>query len=187
MKVFHFQTHRENITNSPYYTEGRINQNDKAMNISFASLRAHGDTQRAGVPSIKFQKIYEDYSNLLRWGMKDNNDFIIVEEKFEFHNEFVKATYVATQDHNRLSLWTKVDQEYRWQEIPSSNQVFERQEIFNENVVITSPNNTIEEQTTMITNTAIDLIFGTLMNDWNDTDTNGKTKLQRHTLEPTVS
>lgn len=174
---FPFQTHRENITNSLYYSEGRLNQNDKAMNISFASLRAHGDTQRSGVPSIQFQKIYEDYSNLLRWGMKDENDYIIVEEKFEFHNEYVKATYVATKDHNRLSLWTKVDQEYRWQEIPQSNQVFERQEIFNENVVITEPNTTMIEQTTMITSNALNLIFGTLMNEWYHSTTGGKTKV----------
>lgn len=174
---FPFQTHRENTTNSLYYTEGRLNQNDKAMNISFASLRAHGDTQRAGVPSIQFQKIYEDYSNLLRWGMKDENDYIIVEEKFEFHNEFVKASYVATKDHNRLSLWTKVDQEYRWQEIPSSNQVFERQEIFNENVVITEPDTNMLEQDTMITDNALELIVGTLMNDWKDSVTDGKTKV----------
>ena len=174
---FPFQTHRENISNSLYYSEGRLNQNDKAMNISFASLRAHGDTQRSGVPSIQFQKIYEDYSNLLRWGMKDENDYIIVEEKFEFHNEFVKATYVATKDHNRLSLWTKVDQEYRWQEIPQSNQVFERQEIFNENVVITEPNANMLEQTTMITSNALNLIFGTLMNEWYHSTTGGKTKV----------
>lgn len=174
---FPFQTHRENISNSIYYSEGRLNQNDKAMNIAFASMRAHGDTQRSGVPNFKFTKIYEDYSDILRWGMKDSQDYVIVEEKFEYHNEFVKATYTATQDHNRLSLWTKVDQEYRWQEIPQSNQVFERQEIFNENIVISNPNTTLATQTTMINNGALDLIFGTLMNDWKDSITDGKTKV----------
>jgi len=174
---FPFQTHRENIANSPYYTEGRLNQSDKAMNISFASMRAHGDTQRSGVPSITFTKLYEDYQDILRWGMKDDDDYIIVEEKFEYHNEFVKATYTATKDHNRLSLWTKVDQEYRWQEIPQSNQVFERQELFNENIIVTNPDTTLTEQLTMIKDTALELIFGTLMNDWKDDDTDGKTKV----------
>jgi len=169
---------REDIENSKYYTEARINQSDKLINTALASRDAYGSTQRSGVPNHTFIKYHDDFTTFLDRGWQDENGYVIVQRKLEFHNQFIKATYMATKDHNRLSEFKGIDQLYRWNEIPSSNQVHERIEPYLDYLVVSSPSETLIEEVTKINgNLVIELILGTLINDWKNATTQGKTKV----------
>ena len=170
---------REDISNSMYYTEGRINQSDKLINTGLASRDAYGMTQRSGVPNKTFTKYHDNFSTLLNIGSQDENGYVIVQRKLELHNEFIKATYMTTKDHNRLSEFKGVDQLYRWSEIPSSNQVNQRIEFYNDYLLALNPNTVygLQEQVTKhYGDFAIMIMLGTLFNEWFDYITQGKTK-----------
>jgi hypothetical protein len=162
-----------------YYTEGRINQSDKLVNVGLASRDAYGSAQRSGVPNKPFTKYHDDYTTLLDRGWQDEDGYVIVQRKLEFHNEYVKATYMATKDHNRLSEFKGVDQLYRWSEIPSSNQVNQRIEFYNDYLIALNPNSEygLEEQVTkQYGQLSLYMILGTLNNDWYNSLTQGKTE-----------
>jgi len=163
------QTEREDLTFSDYYSESRINQSDKLLNVSLATRKSYGELQRSGLPTISFSKHHVNLDDLLTVGLIDTDGYVIVQRKLEFHNEYIYATYVATKDHNRLSQFIGLDQAYRWSEIPTSNQVFERIETYSDYLIVTNPDDETTEDDTytkFYSTIAMDLIFATLMNDY---------------------
>jgi hypothetical protein len=162
------ETNREDLSFSKYYSESRLNQNDKLLNVSRAVRKSYGDLQRAGVPDITFVRHHETLDSLLTVGLRDTDGFVIIQRKLEFYNEHITATYVATKDHNRLSQFIGLDQAYRWSEIPTSNQVFERIELYNDYLVVANPDETGVSDDTIqkfYSDNAVDVIFKTLIND----------------------
>jgi len=169
------QVEREDISYSDYYTEARINQSSKVLNVVNATRKSYGELQRSGVPNITFSRHHESLTDLLEVGNKQEDGYVIVQRKIEWHNNYIYATYVATKDHNRLSQFIGLDQAYRWAEIPTSNQVYECIESYTDYIVISDPSTTITPATTKLYSNALNYMFGTLMNYWGTTD--GKTKV----------
>ncbi len=172
-------SHREDLSISPYYTEGRINQSDKQINIELATRKSYGDLQRSGVPTRVFEKYHDDFSTLYELGMQDLQGFIITQRNLELHNQYILAKYIATKDHNRLSEFIGLDQAYRAFEIPTSNQVYERIESYVDYIFITKPLEEIESSggSRIVGSPTTDLILGVLINDWKNSTTEGKTKI----------
>jgi hypothetical protein len=86
---------------------------------------------------------------------------------------------MTTKDHNRLSEFKGVDQLYRWSEIPSSNQVNQRIEFYNDYLLALNPDTTyglVEQVTKHYTDFPLNIILGTLNNNWYNSITQGKTK-----------
>jgi hypothetical protein len=170
------QVEREDISYSDYYTEARINQSSKLLNVVNATRKSYGELQRSGVPNITFSRHHESLADLLEVGNKEEDGYVIVQRKIEWHNNYIYATYVATKDHNRLSQFIGLDQAYRWAEIPTSNQVYECIESYTDYIVISDPSTTITPGDTKHYSThALDIIIGTLTNTWGGTG--GKTKI----------
>ncbi len=163
------QIEREDLSFSDYYSESRMNQSDKLLNVSLATRKSYGELQRSGLPTISFSRHHTDLDDLLTVGLIDTDGYVIVQRKLEFHNEYIYATYVATKDHNRLAQFIGLDQAYRWSEIPTSNQVFERIETYSDYLIVTNPDDdttTDDTYTKFYSTMAMDLIFATLMNDY---------------------
>ena len=134
--------------------------------------------QRSGVPNRTFKKYHTDLSSIYNIGSEDEDGFVITKRKFEFHNNYIIVTYNATKDHNRLSQYIGLQQEYRWSEIPQTNQIFERIEPYRDYIFLTKPNVLLIEETTKIANDyTMKLLFGNLVNDWQNSITGGKTKV----------
>jgi len=172
------QTERDDVSYSQYYTEGRLNQDDKRINTMLMSRKIYGDIQRSGVPNITIKRNIKDFSELYGLGDRTADNYVIVQRKYQFHNEFIQVTYNLTKDHNRLNERTDIDTHYRAFEIPQSNQVYERQEHYSDYIFITNPNEVLGESITKIKNDYIsELIFGVLRNDWLNAINGGKTKV----------
>ncbi|NCD23710.1 MAG: hypothetical protein EOL90_12345, partial [Spartobacteria bacterium] len=169
------QVEREDISYSGYYTEARINQSSKLLNVVNATRKSYGELQRSGVPNITFSRHHENIADILDVGYKNDDGYVVVQRKVEWQNNYAYATYNATKDHNRLSQFIGLDQAYRWAEIPTSNQVYECIESYTDYIVISDPSTTITPDTTKLYTKALTLMFGTLMNDWGSTS--GKTKV----------
>lgn len=169
---------RQDLTYLDYYSELRQNQSDKLINVELASRKSYGDLQRSGVPNRTFKKYHTDLSSIYNIGSEDEDGFVITKRKFEFHNNYIIVTYNATKDHNRLSQYIGLQQEYRWSEIPQTNQIFERIEPYRDYIFLTKPNVLLIEETTKIANDyTMKLLFGNLVNDWQNSITGGKTKV----------
>ena len=172
------ETERDDLTYLDFYSESRLNQSDKLINVELASRKNYGDMQRSGLPSKTFRKIHSNISSILKVGLQDINGFVITVRKLQFYNDYILATYSVTKDHNRLSQYIGLQQSYRAFEIPTSSQIFERIEPYRDYVYILNPNDRMEEELTYIHgNNTIKLLFGNLVNDWLDLVTNGKTRV----------
>ena len=172
------ETERDDLTYLDFYSESRLNQSDKLINVASASRKNYGDMQRSGLPNKTFQKIHTNVNSILKVGLQDRNGFVITVRKLQFYNDYILATYSATKDHNRLSQFIGLQQSYRAFEIPTSSQIFERIETYRDYVYITNPKDIIEEELTYIYgNNTLSLLFGNLINDWLDLITNGNTRV----------
>lgn len=162
-----FSVEREDLSYLKYYGETRQNQSDKLSNISLLSRKVYGDIQRAGVPTQTFSKYHEKLSTVYPRGSVDSDGNVIVTKKFNLHNNYLLLTYMTTKDHNRLSEFIGIDQLYRWSEIPTSKQVFQRQELYKDYLYICpiDVENMTNEITKLNRDTALYLIFGVLKNN----------------------
>ena len=172
------EVEREDLSYLDYYSELRQNQSDKLLNVELASRKSYGELQRSGVPNRTFQKFHTTIASLYSVGMQDSNGYVITKRKLELHNNYILATYNATKDHNRLSQYIGLQQAYRWSEIPQTSQIYERIEAYRDYVLIHEPSKTFGEELTKIYSTnTLKLLFGNLINDWQDTLTSGKTRV----------
>jgi len=172
------EVERDDMTYLDYFSEARINQSDKLLNVESASRKMYGDMQRSGVPSKTFQKYHTTVGSIYPVGVQDTNGFVITTRKLELQNNYILATYNVTKDHNRLSQFIGIEQAYRVFEIPTTSQVYERIEPYSDIVYITAPHRSVNEQTTKIYtsgayNHVMKLLLGNLINDFD----NGKTRV----------
>ncbi len=174
-----FSSERDDLSYLKYYGETRQNQSDKLSNINLLSRKVYGDIQRAGVPTQTFSKYHEKLYNIYPRGGVDSNGNVIVTRKFNLHNNYLLLTYVTTKDHNRLSEFIGIDQLYRWSEIPTSKQVFQRSEVYKDYLYLYPPTETtlVNGITKINGNTAKFVIFATLVNDYAYPFNDGKTKM----------
>lgn len=161
-----FSTEREDISYNKFYSETRQNQSDKLSNISLLSRKVYGDIQRAGVPTQTFSKYHEKLGTIYPRGAVDSDGNVIVTKKLNLHNNYLLTTYMTTKDHNRLSEFIGIDQLYRWSEIPTSKQIFQRQEAYKDYLYFCPPDEVSTDEVTKINrDTAVYLIVGVLKNN----------------------
>ena len=126
---------KEDIKDFDYYAEVRTNQSDKRVNIGLETKRIFGEMQRSGVPEQYFFKRAKKYSEIYNVGDIDVNGFLIVERKLELYNEYIDCHYILTKNHNKLAQFAGINQDYRWNQIPKDNQVFERIENYKDYLI----------------------------------------------------
>ena len=156
------KTHRADISNINYDVDLRINQNTRMVNYSLQARNVYGILQRSGVPNHTFQKIYTSFNNMFKVGNIDENGYVIVKRSLSAYNDFMVANYEATKDHNRISEFTGISQEYRVWEIPQNRQVFERHEHYEDFIYIDRPTSARVSTPTLINNTFVRYAFARL-------------------------
>ena len=172
------ESEREDLSYLDYYSEVRQNQSDKLINVENASRKSYGELQRGGVPNKTFQKYHTNLSSLYTVGLQDANGYVIVKRKLELHNNFILATYNVTKDHNRLSRYVGIQQAFRFFEIPTTSQIYERIEPYRDYIFIIKPQILYTEQLTKVYgDDTLKVLFGNILNDWQQSLTVGKTKI----------
>lgn len=163
---------RNDITNINYYSELRQNQMVKITNFNALSRNASGNLERSGVPNLTFSKRYTSFadSDFYEVGMRDDYGYVITKRGLQFYNDFIEATFEATKDHNRISQFMGIDQEFRWSEIVKSNKALERNEVYTDYIYICAPNTTITNEMSYLNNNLIRDSVARILNR----DTNNK-------------
>ena len=115
-----------------YESEMRINQTTAVSDYGRVSRDLFGKIERSGLPKKTITKIHENLSSVLDVGQIDNQDFIIVERKLVFHNDFIEGIYTLSKNHNRLNEFNGINQEFRVFEIPNYSQVVKRLDFYSD-------------------------------------------------------
>ena len=159
---------RADTSNLPYYSEAKMNQNDKITNIELASRRLYGALQRSGVPNKTFIKYHKKIDELYPLAVMDSDSNVITQRAIEIQNNFLKVTYMTTKYHNRSSLFAGLQQEFRAFENPTSNQVYERIETYSDYIMIEKPTAPIiitSDITKIYSDKTLEIMFGILTNN----------------------
>ena len=122
-----------------YESEMRINQTTAVSDYGRVSRDLFGKIERSGLPKKTITKIHENLSSVLDVGQIDSQDFIIVERKLVFHNDFIEGIYILSKNHNRLNEFNGINQEFRVFEIPNYSQVVKRLDFYSDYIYIVNP------------------------------------------------
>lgn len=155
--------------NFNYYGSAKLGQNEKLINVMAQTRGATADLQRTAQRDMIVKRFHENAGSLLKVGMfNENKRLTITERTLVLHNEFIEAVYSLSKDFNRRSMFRGLQQEYRWSEIPTSKQVFQRNELYKDYIIISKLSEVIQGQHTKIEPLAHEIILETLFNkDYN--------------------
>ncbi len=162
---------KDDDDNFNYYGSAKLSQNEKLINIMAQTRGASADLQRTGQRDMVIGRYHETLDSLLKVGMfNEEHRLTITERTLVLHNEFIEAVYGLSRDFNRKAMFRGLQQEYRWSEIPTSKQVFQRNEMYKDYIIIDKlDGDTYSQEITKINSQAHKIILETFINkDYNE-------------------
>ncbi|MFA6662157.1 MAG: hypothetical protein WCS56_03900, partial [Bacilli bacterium] len=151
--------------NFDYYSASKLNQKEKLINVMSQTRGASADLQRTGQRETIISRFHENTDTLLLTGMYNKDHRLTITNRtLILHNEFIEAVYGLSKDFNRKAMFRGLQQEYRWSEIPTSNQVFQKNELYKDYLLITKPDEKPKGQLTKIKPEGHKYILETLIN-----------------------
>ena len=162
------QVDRADISKHNYYSELRLNQQERYTDFSRMSRDSYGKLQRSAVPNIQFEMIHTTTDDLLDVGMIDENGYIITNRTLILYNDFIKAMYEATLNHNRFNEFVGIDQEYRVFSNPRFSNVYDRHDFYGDYIIVYPPdfsvNLTVANSPTYVQSTILPFMVYRLRN-----------------------
>jgi uncharacterized repeat protein (TIGR02543 family) len=135
------QSERLDISNINYTSDLRVNQTARQTDFNRASRNAFGQLQRSGTPNVSFTKVHTSIGDIYDLGMITEDNYILTQRSLSLYNEHIRATYTLTLDHNRLNEFNGINQEYRVFEVPQSNNIYNRRDVYVDYLMVYNPIN----------------------------------------------
>lgn len=151
LKTTVVKNHRQDISVINRDTEVRLNQSSRLIDFKLATRNAVGNIERMGVPNKEFSKVHTKLEDLLDVAMQDSDGYVITKASYEFNNDYIIGHYEVTKDHIRLSEFMGIDRAYRAFAVPRDNQVYKREEHYEDFIIVDRLNTTLIKQDVLYT------------------------------------